>query len=243
MKRSLYILSFFLCVLSITTANAQEQPNILTLPEGQALMHISATEQLEVAQDLLIGRLRFEAESLNANDVQSEINTKMAEALELANKHDTVKTRTLHYNIFKATRPRSKKEYWRGSQEIEVKSTDSDALLELVGDLQEIGFLSNSLRYTLSPAKADIVQDEMMEGALAKLQERAERAAKALGKSDAALIEINVNNNRVVPTADFQAMHRSAAVLESAQAMPAPSAQGGEALITMTVSAKALLKP
>lgn len=228
--------------LSPILAHAQDTPNILTLPKGEALLHISATERMEVAQDLLVASLRYETQNKNSGTVQNEINKAMKRALDLAKKHKEVKAETQQYTIHKTTIPRTKEQIWRGNQGIQIKSTDSEKLLSLTSELQKIGFLTSGLNYTISPSRAAELQDTMMEAALAKLQTRASRGAKALGKSSAELIEVNVNSGHIPsPVSMYRGVHMEMAAMHADAAPPVASA--GETTLTLTVSAKALLKP
>ena len=103
---------------------------------------------------------------------------------------------------------------------------------------QEKGFVMGGLDYSLSPEVAAQIQDEMLEAALEKLTARAQRAAKALGKSKAELKEINTQGN-YLPQAR---MSYARMELLDDGGMEPPSASPGETTITMTVSAKALLR-
>lgn len=223
-------------------AFAQEEQSILTMPDGQALLHISATERMEAQQDLLSANLRFEARNADAGTVQDAVNSMMKKAVDAAKKHTDVKVQTGHYNIYQTTLPRTKEEIWQGSQGLEIKSTNADAVLSLVGELQKMGLLMNGLSYSVSPERAAELQDSMMEAALAKLQTRASRAAKALGKNSAALIEVNVQGEYApypIP------MHRGVRMESMALKadMAPPVAEAGETILTLSVSAKALIKP
>jgi uncharacterized protein YggE len=81
-----------------------------------------------------------------------------------------------------------------------------------------------------------------MEAALKQLQERATRAAKALGKSKTELRDVNVQGNIPHPR---PMMHRGAAMEMSmtSSKMATPVAAAGQTTITLTVSARAILKP
>ena len=144
------------------TAMAADQDAILTLPDGQAVLHISATERLEVEQDLLVATLNYQAQNLDARALQNEINTAMDKALKEAEKVSGVKAVTQQYYVYRNTDPRSKQERWEGNQGLTIKSKEADKVLELTGKLQDMGFLMGNLSYTLSPEKAEMIQDEMM---------------------------------------------------------------------------------
>lgn len=238
-----------LLVLIPLTAKAQaqqEQPLILSLPEGQAALNISATELREVEQDLLVGTLRFEKESTEPADVQNAVNTAMASALDEAAQYNEVKASTQSYNIHQYDRNGGKRNLprdmaWKGSQTLLLKSKNADQLLELAGKLQGQGFLISGLNYTLSPELSAQITDDMLEAALEKLQTRAERAAKTLGKSNAELREVNVQGQNA-PRAVYTRSHMMKADM-ALESMAAPVASAGEQTMTLTVSAKALLKP
>jgi len=130
---------------------------------------------------------------------------------------------------------------WKGSQSVQLKSKNAEALLELAGKIQGAGFLMGGLNYTLSPEVAAQVQDEMLEDALKKLQARAQRAAKALGKNTAELKEINTQGNYAPVQKSYHRGVQMEAIAMSAD-MAAPVASPGETTITMNVNAKALLR-
>lgn len=232
-------------------AAANSLPAAATLPEGQTILNIAATERTEIQQDLLIASLRIEKDGADAKAVQGEINALMTKALAAAKAVETVKVSTGQYYVYrndpnplpyKDEKPATDQPVtWRGSQSLDLQSTSADALLKLAGELQDMGLIMGGLTYTLSPEKADAAKDALMEKALAKVTARAERAAKALGKGSMALVEINVDaaDNIIQP---YQMM-RGMAMSGAAEKMDAPVAEPGQSEITLTVSARALLKP
>ena len=226
-------------------ASAQVKDPVFELNPNESLLHISATETREVDQDLLIANLRIEVENKDNAVVQNEVNKGMKAALDLAKSYSDVKAITRGYNIHQYDRNNNKLNrtpdmIWKGSQSVQLKSKNADQLLELAGKIQGAGFLMGGLNYVLSPEVASKVQDEMLEAALEKLTSRAQRAAKALGKSEAELKEINTQGNYTPRPPTY---HRGAEIaMMSSAKMAAPVASPGETTITMNVSAKAILK-
>ncbi|MFK7840084.1 MAG: SIMPL domain-containing protein [Bdellovibrionales bacterium] len=227
-------------------ALAQYKDPVFELSDNDSLLHISATERREVDQDLLIATLRIEAEDRSNKKVQNDVNEGMRAALDLAKEYKDVKAVTRSYNVNQFDKNGGKRNQprdmvWKASQSVQLKSKDADAVLELVGKIQSAGFVMAGLNYTLSPEIAAQVQDEMLEAALEKLQARAQRAAKALGKSKAELKEINTQGNSAPVARNY---HRGAemAVMSMSADVAAPVAAAGETTITMTVNAKALLR-
>ena len=101
---------------------------------------------------------------------------------------------------------------------------------------------THGLSYTLDPETAASVKDSLMEAALIKLQQRADRAAKALGKSSASLREVTVVNEDA-SYSNPQMYERSMVAEDDAMDMAAPVAQAGETTISLSVNATAVLKP
>jgi predicted secreted protein len=211
----------------------------------ETVLTLSATEYARAPQDTLIANLRLEIEDADPKVVQSKINEMMKAALEKAKKVETVKTSTGQYYVYdntpyheKDTPAPAKK--WRGTQTLDLESKTAEDLLKLAGALQDDGLIMGGLNYTLSPGKADEAKDALLEKAIAKLTARAQRAAKALGKSSVTLAEVNVDaaDNIIRPMPMMHAMAMDARMEKSA----APNAAPGETDITLTVTAKVLLK-
>ncbi|MFP4314257.1 MAG: SIMPL domain-containing protein [Alphaproteobacteria bacterium] len=226
-------------------ATAQMEDPIFKLEQNHSLLHISASEQREVDQDLLVATLRIESEDESNKNAQNVVNKGMAKALELAGDYDEVKAATRGYTVRQYDRNAGKRNMasfmvWKAEQSVELKSKNAEQLLELAGKIQEEGFVMAGLEYTLSPERAAQIQDEMLEAALEKLQNRAERAAKALGKDTAELKEINTEGNYVPQPRMMHARMEMSAM--AADSMAAPVASPGETTLTMNVSAKAILK-
>ena len=89
---------------------------------------------------------------------------------------------------------RKRNDLGRG-QELNLKSKDSQAILDLVGDIQDQGFVMNGLTYRLSTDLEEAQKDSLLEGALKKIQAKAALISKALGKSGFDLVEVNVDGS------------------------------------------------
>lgn len=223
---------------------AQDYKTILDIPEGETLVDLSATEQIEVQQDLLTATLRYESENPSARTLQNEINSHMKEALEIAQKFETVQASTQGYNVYQYDPHRHKKslpskKIWRGSQGLRLKSKNSDDLLELVGRIQGTGLTMNGLNYSISPELLEETRNNLLEAALKKLQIKAQRIAKALDKTKSALLHVTVDSGGYSP----MPMRGRAMAMSDMAEMSAPVAAPGQSNVNLTVSAKALIKP
>lgn len=225
-----------LAVSSPLTAHAEER---YPLAPGQILLNISATETIEVEQDLLVANFRIERQGSDPAALQSEVNQIMADALAQAERVESVKVHTAQYYIHQHHRTR----VWNASQGLMIKGKDAQDLLDLAGELQADGLLMGGLNYQLSPERREEVRESLLEDVINKLQSRAERTGGALGKSNVEFIELNVDaaggNIRPVPMA--RSMVMGAAMDTMAES--APVAAPGTNHIAMTVSATALLSP
>ncbi len=224
-------------------ALAQVEDPILSMPDGQVILNISATERREVEQDLLIANLSYVSTNKGPRALQNEINEAMAKAVKTAKKVSEVKVNTGAYQVYEITDSRTKEKKWRGQQSLTLKSKNAESLLKLAGELQDMRLNMNGLNYALSPETAVEIQDALMEDALKQLQTRANRAAKAMGKSTAELRDVNVQGGGI----PYQQTHQSRGMLAQANfaesSMAAPVAASGESTITLSVNARAILKP
>jgi predicted secreted protein len=238
--------------LAITFSMPSMAQETVALPEGHTALNISATEKVEVEQDLLIATLRIEHEAKSSKEVQEYINDHMKRAMAEIKKMPSVKVETGGYyvrpNYRYINKPNGNNERvldkWRGSQTVTMKSEASDDILKLAGELQDMHFMMNGLNYQLSPAKYDEVRDGLMETTVEALMNRAKRVAKALGKSQVDLVEINVDAGGGYRPKPIYARAAKMEMMASADSsMPAPTAEAGETTVTMSVNARAIIKP
>jgi predicted secreted protein len=238
-------------LLSLSPAFAQESPKgALDLPPGQSLIHLSATERVEVDQDELIANLQYQAENKDAKALQNDINTVMKKAVDAAKAVPDIEVTTEQYYVYlNENQPRpdlppdqqpKPVKTWRGNQGLTLTSKSADALLELTGKLQELGLTMNGLNYNVSPEKMEETKDSLLEAALIKLRKKAERVAKALGKDESELREVTVDaNDNFAPQ---PRMMMAMAADSRMEKMAAPVASPGKTEINLTVSALAVLK-
>lgn len=242
------LLTTALSLFVLTSANATES---VALPDGHTALNISATENVDVEQDMLVASLRIQVEDKDARSVQREINEAMSDAVALAKKSSSLKIETGQYYVhpdyryIKVPNENNKRvlDKWRGSQTLTIKSEVAEDLLNITGDIQNMGFMMNGLNYQLSQKKHEEVRENLMEKTVKKLRDRAMRVAKALGKSDVDIVEINVDSNNYHPRPVYHRAAKMEMMAMSADAsMPAPTAEAGETNVSMTINARAIIK-
>ena len=229
--------------LSIGVLSSQTlAQDINLLPEGQTLITLSVTERINVEQDTLIATLRIERENPDPGTLQREINAAMAQALEETEDATDIKVSTGYYSVYQYNnQPQGGRvdNVWRGSQSVTLEGQDAQKVLELSGVIQEMGFVMSELGYVLSTQRADAVRDSLMESAIARARTNAERAARALGKSDVdiAVLDIDASLGYAQP----QMMARGVAMDAMAEKSE-PVAEAGESEVSLTVRVQAVAK-
>lgn len=215
--------------------------NVFADDDKYTRLSLSVTETIEVEEDMLIAYMQYEHEANTPREVQNTINKKMQQAIKMADKISEIKIFTERYSIYKhhpnrrRNDPDRDKYVWRGSQNMVMKSKDSEKLLKLAGDMQDLGLLMNGLNYVISPEKYDREKDSLLESAIIKLKMKAIRAAKALGKQKIEFISINVDNNYHHPQPLARNYAMSANIAK--ESMSDPVAAPGQARINLIVSA------
>jgi predicted secreted protein len=246
--KTLFTALLFLTFAFARPALAQEMQTQFTFPEGATMVSLSATERVEVSQDLLTAQLSYESENQSAANLQDEINKVMKQAVDTAKKVSSVKVSTQSYQVYPqdyapdpVKSPGKTVRQWRGSQSLLLKSKAPADLLALTGKLQELGLNVTALYYSISPELMEETQNSLLEAALGKLKTKAERTAKALGKAKADLLNVAVDTGGYQPPVPMMA---SGVMMKAEMARDAapPVAEAGQSDITLTVSANALIK-
>jgi predicted secreted protein len=234
----------------VTTTPSESTAQSFDFKPGQTMISLSATEQMELKQDLLTGSLRIEQDGADAKAVQDQINQLMKQAVEIAKKESDVKVSTGAYNVYSFDpnpQPTStpeeikKRTIWRGSQTIDLQGKNKDAILDITGKIQGLGFAMNNLSYSLTPEQMEEYKDALMTQALEKIRARASKAAKALGKRKYDIVEVNIDGGGMPPVMYAKGMERAVA-MSADTAMAAPVAEAGNQTISLTVNARVMMR-
>jgi predicted secreted protein len=238
-------LAFVAVALAGRGAFAQNEFALGTRQPGQLLLNLSATEQREVEQDTLNASLQYSAQGRDRTALQDEVNVAMRKALDILEDATGVEYTTTQYQVYvvdagRPSRADVENPVWRAQQEVALTSMDSNALLEVMGQLQSAGLVVTSQYYSLSTERYEEVASDLMQDALAKLQSRANEAAAGLGKSTAELVEVSLDGS---PNFAYREQFAVAAYRVADAAVAPPVAEPGKTQVTMTVSARAVLSP
>lgn len=158
---------------------------------------LSEEASTEIDNDLMVTVLYARHQGRHPARLAEQVNREIEQAIRIAKETPDIVVRTLNYN----TQPvydKGKITAWRVSQSIRLESTRSNALGELLGQLQEKLKLQ-SLSYEVSPQQRRKHIDTVIETALARFQERARRVATALGRKGWRLVRLSINDGGSPP--------------------------------------------
>lgn len=227
-------------------AFAQNNFNLDDLDEGELILNLNANEQVSVEQDTLNVSMSYSVQGRDSTALQNEVNQAIRQARDILETTDNIDYSIQQYHVYNIQPPRQSRNdpgntTWRAQQNIQMQSMNSEALLVVTARLQQAGLTVSNMNYSLSDGKYQEVADSLLDAALLKLQARADRVANVLGKSEAALVEVNINGSQNffgprVAMAEMRAMDSNAA-------MAVPVAEPGSTQVNVTVSARAKLSP
>ncbi len=199
-----------------------------TAPLTYDRIHLSASANAEVANDILVAELYAFQEGQDAAALTNEVNAAIAWALELAKKSKAIKVQTLGYQ----TQPvyRNKRlDGWRVRQSLRLESIEPEQLAKLIGPLQERLRLQ-SVSYAISPARQREAEDALMVEALAAFRARAGLVRDELGAAAYRLVELRVDGGGPRP------MPRAAVAMEMRAAAAPPALEPGTRDVRVTVN-------
>ena len=140
-----YVLVFgFLSIIISPSGFSQSSFDLTQLESGQLLLNLSATEQISVEQDTLNASLAYSVQGREKISLQNDVNTKIADALELVEAIPELQNSTGQYYVYiiqpgRPSRNDIENPIWRAQQSLQLSSRDSEKLLEAVGELQSSG--------------------------------------------------------------------------------------------------------
>lgn len=150
-------------------------------------IQLTATAGQDAAQDSLQANLNASVRSVTAKAAQEEVNELMTQALNLARTYKDIEITTGAYSTYENQRDR----VWFANQRLILKSKDSEALLDLVGKLQERNMKLQNLSFYLSRDAREQLTNTLLVEALSNAKARAQIIAKTVGARDIRVHTVN----------------------------------------------------
>jgi uncharacterized protein YggE len=228
-----------LLISGIATQAAMAQTCAPSAPaNAPPILHLAETATIKVMPSLLVADLVASADAPVAVAAQRRVNGLMAQASGLARKVSSVQTVFQDYSTSFVDRANGVPAHWIANQTLEVRGTDSETLLTLVGQLQGLGLTIGNLGWQVPLADLDAAGRKARLEALSKLRQEASDAANVLGMSVAGYQDIDLTGGSSPPTPFFARSHP----MMMAAAMAAPIATPDSQSVSATVSADVALQ-
>jgi uncharacterized protein len=205
------------------------------------ILKLSETATVMVAPDELAASMRAEAIAPTAQEAQKRVNELMAAAITAAKKVSGVVVSTGSYNVWRiVASPTDRNERWQSGQSLNLTGKDAEAMLKLVGDLQQMGLVQSNLLWRLSRDSERKARQDATRQALSTLRARADEAAEILGLRFESFREVRLDS--VAPPPILPRLQMSARATMAAPAPP-PNAEAEDMPVTASAEADVVLKP
>lgn len=223
MKKILLVilLSFFLPAL-LAAHETQDHYNRISF---------AVSAEADAANDELVVIMSIINKGKNLKTLADEVNKTMEWALKTADKTDNIKVQTQGYQ----TNPdytKGKQTGWQVSQSLSLKSTDIEALSDLLGKLQT-RLQIKSVSYQVTEENKRQIQDRLTTRALERFSQKAASIVQALQQKNYKIVNINISSDRAGQPRPMAVMARGMMASES---VAAPSFEPGTQKLSVIAS-------
>ena len=216
-----------------TLAALQSAAAVAADPPAPPTVELSAEAGGAAANDLAVAVLYAERSGTSAAAVAREVNRDIAAALELARAQGAVKVQSGNVSTWPVYGKdgQGRITAWRMRSELRLESTDTAAMSELVGKLQQSLALAHLTMEPAPETRRKAVADVTVD-ALRAFETRAQLIADTLGRRYR-IAHLAVGDHGLQPPP----MPRMRAAVMAAEAAPAPL-EGGESRVSVHVSGR-----
>jgi len=217
------LLAAVCCTLLVTGASLADEP-----PRYNQV-HLQVQQSEPVSNDTMHVSLGAHAEERDPARLAGKINEDMEWALARARQAQGVKVSTGNYQTWPII-TKNITTGWRGQQNLELESRDTERLARLAGELQE-RLQIQSMRFTVSDERRKDVENRLIGAALDDFKQRARIVGDNLQANGYRIVDINIGTAGQAPPILYQA--RMAATMETGAAV---AVEGGETDVRVTVN-------
>lgn len=219
-----------LCLLAALPLQAEEKPTT-----DRISFNIAAS--MDVENDRLVATVFTAKKGKKTQDLAEKVNQNIEWGLALADTVESVNAQTLNYSTSPHYDDR-KIVAWEVRQSIQLKSADSQALSQLLGQLQEKLQIS-SIEYRISDERQKQKEDELIAQAIADFKQRAKHITDNMGRKSYKVVRMNISN----ASSDQPYMMEDASYRGSFSKSAAPPLKAGNQEMTVNIQAEIELLP
>lgn len=232
-----YLTASLLTFAALSSPYALAQQND---PLNYNLISLQAEASQNISNDEMHATLYIEKSNKQPAQLATEINQLMNSAVTIAKKYPSVKFETgtqSTYPIYDNDNRKLKE--WRSRAQVRLESADFKATSQLIAELQS-NFQTQSINFSVSNAKRQKVENELIIQASKNFQQRAQSLAQAWNKPSYQLVNLNINTNNF----SHQPVMPRAAMMKAsmADAVPEQEMAAGESSLNVVVNGSIQLK-
>ncbi|MCQ8278381.1 SIMPL domain-containing protein [Acetobacteraceae bacterium KSS8] len=198
------------------------------------ILHLGVEGTVHETPDLLSVDLGGSVSAADPASAQRQLDARMKSATNTAEAAKGVEWRVAGYGVDQTAPDAKTRTIWTAHQTLHLESTDSEALLGLVGKLQAAGLTVDSLEWVLSPAHQQAAEARATVEALKLLRVRADEAAKALGLKVQSIRSVTLPEAGRVRPMPMMRMMAAAPVAPMASRTDADISQDAQGEIVLT---------
>lgn len=194
------------------------------------VVNLQAQAEQEIPNDQMTAMLATEHEGKVASAIAAQVNEDMQWALDVIGKYPFTMAKTTSYQTY----PVYNKQNiigWRASQQVEIKSTNTRGLSELIGKLQD-KLQVKQMYFSPTDETRKKYEDQLIEEALEAFKDRVAIVKKHMDNMEHRILNININTGGYQPPVPYE----RGGMMKSMAVEATPAVQAGTSKITVTVN-------
>ena len=226
LKKIIYIL----LLMALPSVSMAQKDLLAQQPLTYDRINFSVSVNEEVQNDTLTAVLYAQREGSEAVGLADQVNKDITWAMEQIKEVPAIAVESQDYQ----TMPIYSKQTltgWRVRQSISLESRDTTAMSTMLGRLQQ-RLAIQSIDYSISPEKRQIVEKGLIAEALTRFTERARMVTDQLNRPDFRIVNMDINTGGESPV---RPMLRTTMMRAEEVSVSPPSLEAGTNAMTVTV--------
>ena len=228
--------------LALVLAGCCLAANSVSADEGKLTydrISFAVSAGTEVENDTMTAVLYARKEGPDLAVLSTEVNKAISAAMKRVRQESVVTAQTLDYQTlpnYQNGRPSG----WQVRQSIRLESKSPEPLAKLIGDLQA-SLALGGVEYSISPERLKEYEDKLIDQALGRFRDRAERVTRDFGRSQYRIVHVQVNTAN--PSPIRPPLRMAAMAAEAAPGGAPPSLEPGKNRVEVEASGTIELQP